>query len=63
MYGFSQGQRGWNDIKKVYISNFSQYLSQIQNSPNFPNYPGSRKSWIWVVEVFADIKAISAQLN
>ena len=49
--GFSKVQRGCNDIKIVYISNFSQFrsrggihrksiFSQIQKSPNYPRGGG-----------------------
>ena len=53
-YGFSKGQRGCNDIKIVYISNFSQFrsrgggssksiFSQIQKSPKPPRGGGGVK--------------------
>ena len=55
-YGFSKGQRGCNNFKIVYISNFSQFwsrggghqksmFSQIQNTPNYPRGGGQRKWW------------------
>ena len=55
-YGFSKGQRGCNDIKIVYISNFSQFrsrggghrksiFSQIQKSPNYPRGGGGQENY------------------
>ena len=56
VYGFSQGQKVCNDIKIVYISNFSQFwsrggghrksiFSQIQKSPNYPRGGGGQENY------------------
>ena len=54
--GFSKVQRGCNDIKIVYISNFSQFrsrgevienqfFSQSQKSPNYPRGGGGQENY------------------
>ena len=71
-YGFSKAQRGGNDIKNVYIANFSQFrsrgghqksiFSQIQKTPKHPGCGGPKKSWTFStsLDYFVDLfKVIS----